>query len=302
MFAHDILTALIVATLLALIPFPVYTVMTSSSPNLATPNIRRQNGSAEAAADLYGLGIRVGAYLQVFGMLLSCIGYQKRSRTGIKLLSSAVCVAILASWTAFVCRREISPCEAWLVLSLVNAYGTPRSAAIKHWNTKDGGGVAFGFALVSLVWQSVSFMWFFATLFHQLPILGTNNRVWLFTAVDISGWFRILMLVYSSLCCLYLPVEIVSYLLLIRTAFCSWTGTKTIRERQDNESVDETSGVHEQFWTWGGFMRSIARLSKHMEENIVFKLKILLSTVPLCHHWPLLAAAPRRRFYPPSRL
>ena len=151
MFAPDSLITLVIVTLLALVPFHVDTIRTSSSPDFIKLDIRQENGNSNAASDIYGLGIRIAAYLQVLGMLLSCICYKKRSRAGIKLLSSAVCVALLSTWTSFVCRGEISSCEAWLILSLISAYGTPRSAAIKHWDTKDRGGIAFAFALLSLV-------------------------------------------------------------------------------------------------------------------------------------------------------
>ena len=223
------------------------------------PNVRRQHGNSNAAGDLYGLGIRVGAYLQVFGMLLSCLRSGKR-RIGIRLLSSAVCVSLLLSWTILACRRDISPCEAWLVLSLINAYGTPRSAAMND-RGKKAGGIGLSFAGLSEVWQSISFMWFFATLFRELPLLGTYNRVWFFTAVDISGWFRILMLVYGSLLCLLLPVQVVSYLNLIEEAFDVWAKGQT---------VNGSNGDEELLRMWGDFMRKIAKVSKKLQSNVVF--------------------------------
>ena|SRR5438046_2937073 len=164
-------------------------------------NTRRQNGNPDAGADLYGLGLRVGAYLQVFGMLLTCLRSHKRSRIGIKLLSASVCVALLSCWTVLVCRQSISPCEAWLVLSLTHAYGTPRAAAINDSGRRKGG-IEILFCAISVIWQEVLSVWFFATLYRNLPLLKTNNRVWFFTAVDIAGWFRVMMLVYSCAICL----------------------------------------------------------------------------------------------------
>src|SRR5437762_8878800 len=133
MFGSTTATALQVVTFWSLMPIPVST-LTAAGSNLAARNVPSQNGSISAASDLYGLGMRLGVYLQVFGMLLYCYGSHHRSRTGIKLLSAAVCLSFLSTWTAFVSRQELSPCEAWLVLSLINAYGAPRPAALKDYD------------------------------------------------------------------------------------------------------------------------------------------------------------------------
>ena len=240
MLTQNMPTAVRIVVLLSLIAIPVYSLMVPFLNKLpavdSSTNIRRQNGNPNVAGDLYGIGIRTGAYLQILGMLLSCVRTSKRSRIGIKLLSSAICLTILLTWTILVSRRTISPCEAWLILSLANAYATPREAAIKDWECeKERGGVAMTFALLSVVWQSVSFMWFFTTLISQLPLLRTNNRVWFFASVNISGWFRILMLLYSSFCCLMLPLEVIEYLRLLQTTFDEWAALKRrLKMRSDH--------------------------------------------------------------------
>ena len=267
MLANIIATALRVVTFLSFIPIPVYTLTLASSSNVATRNVQPKNGSANAASDLYGLGMRAGVYLQVLGMLLYCFGSHKRSRSGIKLLSSAVCLAFLSSWTAYVSLREISPCEAWLVLSLINAYGTPRRAAIKHWKRRDGGGIGFAFSALSVVWESVSLMWFFTTLVRQLPLLGTNNRVWLFVSVDVSGWFRVVMLIYSSFCCMLLIIQIPRYLQLFYAAFSAWAGTN---DAGGDEDINASTRVPDKSWTWGWFTRKIASMLKRLVDNRAF--------------------------------
>ena len=243
----------------------------ASSLNFAARNVQPKNGSANAASDLYGLGMRVGVYLQVLGMLLYCFGSHKRSRSGIKLLSSAVCLAFLSSWTAYVTLQEISPCEAWLVLSLINAYGTPRRAAIKHWNKRDGGGIGFALSAVSVVWESISLMWFFTTLFRQLPLLGTKNLIWFFGAVDVSRWFRVLMLIYSSFCCIVLIFQVPRYLLLFHSAFSVWAGANESGDEEDTELSDVSTYVSDRSWTWGWFTRKIASIFKRLVENRIFK-------------------------------
>src|SRR5271170_217070 len=184
----------------------------------------------------------------------------KKSRIGVKLLSSAVCVSLLTSLTILASNQNISPSEAWLVLSLVNAYGTPRSAAINHSSDKKGG-IPIFFAGLSLVWQDVFFMWFFATLIRNLPLLGTNNQVWLFTAVDILGWFRILMLVYCGFCCLLLPFQVVSYIALGAKRFGVWTEGKEDNDdgtASEDTSEDTQSGNDSNRSTWSIFMEKAA--------------------------------------------
>ena len=263
MFTHYISTPVPIVAVLLFAAIPVSSLMIPRPPRSlpdAGPRIRRQIGNMNAASDLYGIGIRTGAYLQILGMLLSCGREQNRSRVGIKLLSSALCLTILLSWTVLVCGQSLSPCEAWLVLSLANAYATPRSAAMKHPDSKTHkGGVALLFALLSTVWQNVSLMWFFSTLVLQLPTLDTKNLVWFFTAVDVSGWFRIVMLCYSTVYCLFLPVEIIEYLGLLRRTFVDWAGVKNA----DNH--------RERSCKWAPLMRNIARVVRRLEDNRVSK-------------------------------
>ena len=232
---------------------------------------RRQNGSPNAAADLYGLGLRVGAYLQILGMLLPCLRSQKRSRIGIKLLSSSVCVALLSSWTVLVCRRSISPCEAWLILSLTLAYGAPQAAAINV-SGKRKGGIAILICAISVIWQEAVSVWFFATLYRNLPLLGTSNRVWFFTAVDISGWFRVLMLVYSCVVCLLLPFQVVSYLSMGVSRFSAWTEGSVDEGSgdEDNQTFDGTINHGLVAKTWSRSMKKLSSVFTKLEKTRFF--------------------------------
>src|SRR5208282_5105567 len=83
--------------------------------------IKRAPGDTLAASDLYGLGIRVGIYTQSLGMLFAVVRMTRSSGVGFKLASSANVFAILASWSIQVHRQEISPPEAWLIVTLMNA-------------------------------------------------------------------------------------------------------------------------------------------------------------------------------------
>jgi len=199
--------------------------------------VRRTNGNPNIAGDLYGVGLRVGAYLQIFGMLLSCIRSENRSRAGILLLSSAVCLSLFFALSIVVARREISPCEAWLVLTLAAAYGSPRFCAVNEDN-KPKAGIATVCCLVSLLWQQVFYFWFWTTGYRKLPLLGTDNQVWFFAPVDLAGWFRIFMLVVTCLETFVTAASIGPYVDLILIRFVYWTGAED--EDQVVEVEDES--------------------------------------------------------------
>lgn len=156
--------------------------------------------------------------------------------------------------------------------SLTNAYATPRAAAINNTGTA-AGGVALIFAAASIIWQDVLSMWLFATLVVNLPSLGTRNRVWLFVELDIVGWFRILMLVYFSVCCLLLPFQLVCYLLCVERRFNNWTKGLVGEPGMDDISEDERHTAHR--WIsrkWSQIMTQIAVILEFLiAENFVFK-------------------------------
>jgi hypothetical protein len=238
MFSFTLARSLSFLALVPLVAIPIYSRAIPGQASFTRPLIDphlipRQNGNPNAAGDLYGIGLRVGAYLQIAGMLLSCLGSERRSRSGIKLLSSSICLSLFTAWTILVANGALSPCEAWLVLSLTAAYGAPRHAAMND-SEKTNGGIAIMCCAVSVIWQEILFLWFFATLYRELPLLGTSNRIWFFTAVDVAGWFRVLMLVATCVNCLWLPFEMVAYLNLISRRFSYWVGLKL--DKQDATS------------------------------------------------------------------
>src|SRR5579862_2631170 len=244
MFATTVSTALHLGLLIFFIAVPIYSLTLPSRNQLPLsaaspqPLVRRQqNGNPDAAGDLYGLGLRVGAYMQVFGMILSCIRDHRRSRIGVKLLSASVCVALLTALTVLIARRTISPCEAWLVLSLINVYGIPRFAAVNE-SPKNHGGVAVLLCLISVVWQELLHLWFFATLYRSLPRLGTSNQVWFFASVDITGWFRIFMPVYSCASCLLLPLDVVGYISMASRKFFAWAEVAEGGQGDESEKAE----------------------------------------------------------------
>jgi hypothetical protein len=214
-----------------------YPTPDSSASQLDLGLLRRTIGNPNAAGEIYGMGLRVGAYLQIFGMLLSCIrNGENRSREGILLLSSSVCLSLFLALTILVSRHDLSPCEAWLILSLAAAYGAPRFCAVNEKSTPTAG-IATVCCLASLLWQEVLYFWFWTTLYRQLPLLGTANRVWFFAPVDLAGWFRIFMVVATCLDSLIAVIAIGPYIELINIRFVHWSGAEDPPSKLSNENI-----------------------------------------------------------------
>ena len=169
---------------------------------------RRDVGNVDAGADLYGIGVRIGVYLQVIAMLIACT-----THTGAPKIHMA-CVAFLAgllvSWTILVREKTISPCEAAIVVYLIDAImliGLPLGMApVTSWSDGIGYCLMFCFS----IWAIVSNMWFWTRLSLQLPTLGTHDTTWFFVKVRIDHWFRIFSIVISALFICYHTVVFLS--------------------------------------------------------------------------------------------
>jgi len=159
-------------------------------------------GSSVAASDLYGIGVRVGFYLQTLGMSFNCIAIMNGEKTaalGIKLAASSNIIAILISWTILVRQKEISPAEARLVLGLLGLFLAPGLTSLLNSQYAVEESVGMALLLVSIVWVNIANLWFWASLYRELPALGTAGRVWYFTSVSVTGWYRTYMLVAFSI-------------------------------------------------------------------------------------------------------
>ncbi|KAI6786015.1 uncharacterized protein J7T54_006354 [Emericellopsis cladophorae] len=151
-------------------------------------------GNPEAASDLYGLGVRVGIYLQAFGTYF----YILRSQAGgTKLTSSGLMIAMLASWSILVSRDSISPAEALAIHTIASVPGAPAVMASFASNATVGEGTGILAIAIAVAWRDVAMLAFWAKLYRLLPSLGTPNKTWFFVQVDIDGWFRIFSLVMT---------------------------------------------------------------------------------------------------------
>lgn len=152
-------------------------------------------GNPNAAQDLYGVGVRIGLYLQATGIILTMIR-PKRSGIGVHLAVGAISLSILSCWTVMTARQEFSSCEAYLELALLNISTGP--GLMVTFSTESAVGEAVGqfCFLFARIWSNISALWFFIQPYRVLPLLGTKNVTFFFAKVDIEGWFRVAMLIF----------------------------------------------------------------------------------------------------------
>ncbi|KAI1175749.1 hypothetical protein F4777DRAFT_578714 [Nemania sp. FL0916] len=154
-------------------------------------------GNPDASDDLYGVGVRIGIYLQTLGMnIYSCGSYEDGDtndyRKGLKIASGSIVISILASWYVFAACRTFSASEA--IITLLMTLSFPGRATLLFPRTIAGETIGLVTLLVVTLSRSGAFIWTFAVLVDILPLMGTDDVVFFFTEVPIRGWFRILAL------------------------------------------------------------------------------------------------------------
>jgi hypothetical protein len=142
-----------------------------------------QAGDLQVAGDIYGTGVRVGIYLQVFGLLFSGVVGKGR---GIKLACGATLLALLISRTEAVRNRIVSPAESVIVLGLGFALVYPIQVAMICEDSWAGEGIAMTCCLIATLWLSIADICFAAKFYASLPALGTSGLTWSLTQVHIN--------------------------------------------------------------------------------------------------------------------
>ncbi|GBF61645.1 hypothetical protein TMEN_4151 [Trichophyton mentagrophytes] len=169
-------------------------------------------GNAEAAQDLYGLGVRVGFYLQGLGMILYNYGPDEAEDTnttttgdrkpknehgkGLKIASGSITLAILTSWLGLAARARFSAAESIIILLMVTSLSLTAKSTLINPRTIVGELIGLMALLLTELGLCAALLWMFAVLVKRLPLLGTKNLVFFFAPVRLDGWFRYLALVY----------------------------------------------------------------------------------------------------------
>lgn len=175
--------------------------------------IRRTDGDPIAAADLYGIGVRIGIYLQSLGMIIALF---VRVGKGYKLTIASNSIGILLSWSILMARKALSFCEAFLILIEVSCFLLPGLFIVVDFETAANEIVGLIGLLVARWWTNAGGLWLFTTYYMHLSRYGTSNAGWAFARVRLDGWFRILVIVLYSISCFLLLAASISVVFLIR--------------------------------------------------------------------------------------
>ncbi|GBF62854.1 hypothetical protein TMEN_5440 [Trichophyton mentagrophytes] len=173
-------------------------------------------GNPEAAQDLYGLGVRVGFYLQGLGVILydydpddevedtntaTTRGSQEIKNEygkGLTIASTSIALAILASWFVFAARAEFSAAESVIILLIISSVLQVAMSTLPEPRVMVRELTGVVTVLLTKLGLCTALLWTFAVLVKRLPPLGTKNLVFFLAPVRLDGWFRYLALVYLA--------------------------------------------------------------------------------------------------------
>lgn len=152
-------------------------------------------GNPNAAQDLYGVGVRIGLYLQALGMMLSNHTDREGRGKGLKMASGTITLSVGASWFVYAAQAKFSPSEAVCVLLMLSTLLAPSTMTLLTPTTINGEKPGLLALAISDTSITAAWLWIFGRLVSTLPKLGTKNLVFFFAPVRLDGWFRYLALV-----------------------------------------------------------------------------------------------------------
>ncbi|PWY79025.1 hypothetical protein BO83DRAFT_376511 [Aspergillus eucalypticola CBS 122712] len=176
-------------------------------------------GNPDAAEDLYGLGVRLGFYLQALAMILYMYGDPKTYGTGLKIASGSITVSVLASWLDYAAQSQFSPSEAIIVILYLMSLSLPAKYTLVNPCTIKGESIGILTLILTELATCAALLWTFATLVNTLPRLGTPNVTFFFASVSLTGWFRYLALVY---CVFDATTSLISVSKMFRILHLAW--------------------------------------------------------------------------------
>lgn len=163
-------------------------------------------GNSVSAVDMYGLGVRIGFYLQSAGITVSAIrpfrhwlrerlfGWvaderdEPHSDTPV-IAFSIVLVAVLINLTTQISSHNISPAEVIVVLSIINTNTIVNFALLgSGFGELRGNGISYFLNFACSVWLLILQLWFWTKGRKTMRLLGTPSRTWFFAEVRINGW------------------------------------------------------------------------------------------------------------------
>ena len=149
----------------------------------------RNVGNSTFAQDIYGVGVRVGLYLQALsGILVTIRPLRQPGGATPIIFSTIICLSILGSWTKRAVSHDISPAESIVVFNMLLTNTSP--AMIGTINAGVRGNVLGFFCWIILIlWLQGAQLWFYPIGSSILPPLGTPGIAWFFVQVRIRSWY-----------------------------------------------------------------------------------------------------------------
>lgn len=178
---------------------PVFTSPLSSSRQALEKYIDERTNmepTSQASSDLYGIGVRIGIYLQSIGGTVSLF---VEGGKGYKIAISANSIGILTAWTILMERELLTFSEAYLVLIEIGCVLIPGVIVLMDPQTAANELVGLVGLILALTWMVAGGIWLFTTHHTQLPSNGAPDLGWIFARVQLNGWFRIFMIVIYSI-------------------------------------------------------------------------------------------------------
>lgn len=178
-------------------------------------------GNENAAQDLYGLGVRVGFYMQAFAMILYLYGDEKNYGKGLKIASGSMSTSVLTSWFIHATQAKFSPCEALVVLLFLINLSFPAKITLLNPRTIVGETVGLVALMMNEIGICTALIWLFSSLVFDLPLMETPNVI--YRGISLSGWFRWVALGYCIVDALTSLIFLKKMARLVRIAWRCYT-------------------------------------------------------------------------------
>jgi hypothetical protein len=210
---------LLLATLCSAEAFPDGTINYSNATD-PTSNPNGVHGNKANTADLYGLGVRIGFYLQAFAFIIG-FGNTLRLEAKSQFAGVILAFALLARWFTRLHEHSVSTSELWISLALVLCITTPgmwllfftletqrrkfleryRNTAATFAKITEGETLNILQALTVFVWSTIANSLYSYRIIGVgkgqtfPPAIGTRNVIWMFTTQNAdSAWIKTFML------------------------------------------------------------------------------------------------------------
>lgn len=131
-------------------------------------------GNNDAASDLYGLGIRIGLYLQGFSFVINSIFARPKERSSQVLPTVTIVFALLCSQSILAQDRSISPAELLVTINLTAIALGPALLLIVV-TRMNGQATALLLTIIGMIFSQIINLWFWFGGHQKLPLFGTQN-------------------------------------------------------------------------------------------------------------------------------